>query len=190
MVEESATWFQCWKLVAADSNRCESESHSVTLRCPTLRPRGLYSARFLCPQYSPGQNTGMDSLSLLQGNLPDPGSELGSAELQEDSLPAEFKWMVNFYFISTFFFKISHTLKISSAQFSRSVMSDSLQPHEPQHSRPPCPSPTPGVHPNPSPSSWWCHPPISSSVVPFSSCITFTKLNFLVPRILGFSDGI
>ena len=49
-------------------------------------------------------------------------------------------------------------------------MSDSLQPHEPQHARPPCPSPTPGVHPNPCPSSRWCHPAISSSVVPFSSC--------------------
>ena len=49
-------------------------------------------------------------------------------------------------------------------------MSDSLQPHELQHARPPCPSPTPGVHPNPSPSSRWCHPTISSSVVSFSSC--------------------
>ena len=55
-------------------------------------------------------------------------------------------------------------------QFSCSVMSYSLQPHEPQHTRPPCPSPTPGVHPNPWPSSWWCHPTISSSVIPFSSC--------------------
>ena len=55
-------------------------------------------------------------------------------------------------------------------QFSRSVMSDSLQPHESQHARPPCPSPTPGVHSNSCASSWWCHPAISSSVVPFSSC--------------------
>ena len=54
-------------------------------------------------------------------------------------------------------------------QFS-SVMSDSLRPHEPQHTRPPCPSPTPGVRPNPCPLSQWCHPAISSSVVPFSSC--------------------
>ena len=58
----------------------------------------------------------------------------------------------------------------SSVQFSRSVVSDSLLPHEPQHTRPPCPSPTPGVHPNPCPSSWGCHPTISSSIVPFSSC--------------------
>ena len=55
-------------------------------------------------------------------------------------------------------------------QFSRSVVSDSLRPHESQHARPPCPSPTPGVHSNSRPSSRWCHPAISSSVVPFSSC--------------------
>ena len=57
-----------------------------------------------------------------------------------------------------------------SVQFSRSFMSDSLRPHEPQHARPPCPSPAPGVHSNSCPSSRWCHPAISSSVVPFSSC--------------------
>ena len=61
-------------------------------------------------------------------------------------------------------------IQFSSVQFSHSVMSDSLQPHEPQHTRPPCPSPTPGVHPNPCPLCRWCHPIISSSVVPFSSC--------------------
>jgi len=55
-------------------------------------------------------------------------------------------------------------------QFSLSVMSDSLWPHTLQHAKPPCPSPTPGVHPNPCPLSRWCHPIISSSVVPFSSC--------------------
>ena len=60
---------------------------------------------------------------------------------------------------------------ISSVQFSCSVMSDSLWPHELQHTRPPCPSPTPGVHPHPCPSSQWCHPAISSSVVPFSPCL-------------------
>ena len=58
----------------------------------------------------------------------------------------------------------------SSVQFSCSVMSDSLRPHELQHTRPPCPSPTPRVHPNPWPLSWWRYRTISSSVVPFSSC--------------------
>ena len=57
-----------------------------------------------------------------------------------------------------------------SVQFSRSVMSDSLRPHESQHARPPCPSPTPGVQSDSRPSSQWCHPVISSSVIPFSSC--------------------
>ena len=57
-----------------------------------------------------------------------------------------------------------------SVQFSRSVVSDSLRPHESQHARPPCPSPTPGVHSKSRPSSQWCHPAISSSVIPFSSC--------------------
>ena len=58
----------------------------------------------------------------------------------------------------------------SSVQSSRSIVSDSLQPHESQHARPPCPSPAPGVHPNSCALSWWCHPAISSSVIPFSSC--------------------
>ena len=62
------------------------------------------------------------------------------------------------------------SLQFGSVQFSRSVVSDSLWPHESQHARPPCPSPTPGVHPNSCPSSRWCHPAISSSVVPISSC--------------------
>ena len=58
----------------------------------------------------------------------------------------------------------------SSVQFSCSVVSDSLRPHESQHAKPPCPSPAPGVHSDSRPSSQWCHPPISSSVIPFSSC--------------------
>ena len=59
---------------------------------------------------------------------------------------------------------------VGSVQFSHSVMSNSLRPHELQHARSPCPSPTPGVHPNSCPLSQWCHPTISSSVIPFSSC--------------------
>ena len=59
------------------------------------------------------------------------------------------------------------SMYISSVQFSHSVMSDSLQPHESQHARPPCPSPTPWVHSDSCPSSQWCHPAISSSVASF-----------------------
>ena len=58
---------------------------------------------------------------------------------------------------------------VSSVQFSHSVVFDSLRPHELQHARPPCPSPTPGIHSDSRPSSQWCHPAISSFVVPFSS---------------------
>ena len=87
------------------------------------------------------------------GDLPDPGAEsMGPATspaLQMDSSP------------------LSH---FGSVQFSRSVVSDSLWPHESQHARSPCPSSTPGVHPNSCASSRWCHPTILSSVVPFSSC--------------------
>ena len=57
-----------------------------------------------------------------------------------------------------------------SVQFGHSVMSDSLRPHESQHARLPCPSPTPGVYPNSCALSWWCHPAITSCVLPFSSC--------------------
>ena len=62
------------------------------------------------------------------------------------------------------------SIHMVSFQFIRSVVSDSLRPHEPQQASPPCPSPTPRVHPNPCPLSQWCHPTISSSGDPFSSC--------------------
>ena len=72
------------------------------------------------------------------------------------------KWTSELWYIQTMEY---------SVQFSHSVMSNCLQPHEPQHARPPCLSPTPGVHPNPCPLCQWCHPTISSSVVRFSSCL-------------------
>ena len=62
-------------------------------------------------------------------------------------------------------------INLTSVQFSCSVMSDSLRPHGLQQSRPPCPSPTPRAYPNSCPLSRWCHPTISSSIVPFSSCL-------------------
>ena len=68
------------------------------------------------------------------------------------------------------FYCVNGALLIS-VLFSRSVVSNSLRPHEPQHARPPCPSPTPGVYPNSCPLSQWCHLAISSSVIPFSSCL-------------------
>ena len=73
------------------------------------------------------------------------------------------------YVYHVWFIHSSLGLLFSSVQFSHSVVSDSLRPHESQHTRPPCPSPTPGIHANPCLSSRWCHPTISSSVIPFSS---------------------
>ena len=88
------------------------------------------------------------------GDLPDPGIE--PASLTSPALAGRF-------------FTTSATWEAwNLVQFSHSVVSDSLWPHALQHTRPPCPSPTPGVYPNSCPSSWWCHPTISSSVVPFS----------------------
>ena len=78
---------------------------------------------------------------------------------------------------------------VTSVQFSRSVVSNSSRPHEPQHARPPRPSPTPGVHSNSCPSSWWCHPAISSSVVPFSSCPQSLPVSGCFPMSQLFTRG-
>ena len=76
----------------------------------------------------------------------------------------------------------------SSVQFSHSVMSNSFRPHGLQHARPPCPSPTPRVYPNSCPLSRWCHPAISSSVIPFSSCLqSFLESGFLTSQLFASS---
>ena len=76
-----------------------------------------------------------------------------------------------------------------SVQFSCSVVSNSLRPHESQQAWPPCPSPTPGVHPNSRASSWWCHPAISSLVVPFSSCPQYLPASGSFPMSQLFAWG-
>ena len=76
------------------------------------------------------------------------------------------RWSDMWYLLLTF----PELFWFSSVQFSHSAMSDSLWPHEQEHARPPCPSPTPRVYPNSCPLSQWCYPTISSSVIPFSSC--------------------
>ena len=107
---------------------------------------------------SPGKNTGVGCHDLLQGIFPTQGLDPGLLHCRQ------------------ILYHLSHqespTMihRINSVQFSHSVVSDSLRPHESQHARTPCPSPTPGVHSDLRPLSWWCHPAISSSVVPFSSC--------------------
>ena len=90
----------------------------------------------------------------FSGDLHNPGIELGSPALQADFFT---NWAIR-------------EATIYIVQFSRSVVSDSLRPHEPQHAMPPCISPTPRMYSNSCPLSRWCHPTISSSVVPFSSC--------------------
>ena len=81
------------------------------------------------------------------------------------------------------------SVQFSSVQFIRSVVSDSLRPHESQHTRPPCPSPTPGVHSDSRPSSQRCHPAISSSVVPFSSCPESLSASECFPMSQLFASG-
>ena len=79
--------------------------------------------------------------------------------------------------------------QFSTVQFSHSVVSDSLRPHESQHARPPCPSSTPGVHSNSCPLSQWCHPAISSSVIPFSSCPQSLPASESFPMSQLFASG-
>ena len=100
-------------------------------------------------------------------------------------------------FAPFFFYSLISYLIYTSVQFSHSVMSDCLRPHELQHPRPPCPSPTPGVHSDSRPSSQWCHPAISSSVVPFSSCFqslpaseSFPMSQLRWPKYWSFSFSI
>ena len=82
-----------------------------------------------------------------------------------------------------------HKYEHTSVQFSHSVVSNSLRPHESQHARPPCPSPTPRVHSDSRPSSQWCHPAISSSVVPFSSCPQYLPASKSFPMSHLFAWG-
>ena len=82
------------------------------------------------------------------------------------------KMFTHRYYFNLGNFFLSHyviiwVILLKTVRFSRSVMSDSLRPHESQHTMPPCPSPTPGVHSNSCPLSWWCHPAISFSVIPY-----------------------
>ena len=155
---------------------------SYTVMSDSLPPHGLWHTRPLCPSPSPGACSNSCPLSqwchpttsssvipfssCLQSfptsgiwDLADPGIKAGS--LMSPALAGESFPLVPPGKPSNY---------NSSVQFSCSVLSDCLRPHESQHARPPCPSPTPAVYSNSCPLSQWCHPAISSSVVPFSSC--------------------
>ena len=121
----------------------------------SLQPHRLWPTRLFCAWDSPGKNTAMGCHFLLQRIFPTQGSN--------PSLPHCRQTL----------YRLSHQGSpdyMVSFQFSRSVVSDSLRPHESQHTRPPCPSLTPRVYPNSCPSSRWCHSAISSSFTFFSSC--------------------
>ena len=123
----------------------------------SLWPHGLLPTRLFCSWDFPGKNTGVGHHSLLQRIFTIQESNPSSLHC---------RWIL---------YHLSHqgspnVYQIRSDWISRSVVSDSLPPHESQHARTPCPSPTPGVHSDSRSSSQWCHPAISSSVVPFSSC--------------------
>ena len=94
-------------------------------------------------------------------------------------------WML---FHCHFLFQISFCCWLS-VQCSRSVAWDSLRPHEPQHARPPCPSPTPRVYPNSCPLHWWCHPTISSSMTLFSFCLQSFPASGYFPMSQLFTSG-
>ena len=122
----------------------------------SLRPHGLQHYRPFCP--SPPPRVCPSSCSLHQWCHSAISSSNTLFSFCSQSFPASGT------------FPMSCLFAFSSVQFSHSVVSDSLWPHELQHTRPPCPSPTPRVHTKPCPLCWCCHPTISSSVIPFSSC--------------------
>ena len=125
----------------------------------SLQPHGLQHTRFLWP--SPTQGVYSNSCSLSRWFYPTISSSIIPFSSCLQSFPASGSFQISQFFA---------LVQFSSVQFSHSVVSDSLRPHELQHARPPCPSPTPGVHSNSCPLSRWCHPAILSFVVPFSSC--------------------
>ena len=101
--------------------------------------------------------------------------------LKFNRIPKEISFLLSYL--------LCRMLVISSVQFSHSVMSDSLQPHGLQHARFPCPSPSPRAYSNSCPSSQWCHPTISSSVIPFSSCLQSFSASGSFPMNQFFPSG-
>ena len=132
-------------------------SHSVV--SDSLQPHGLQHTRLPCPSPSPRVCLNSYPLSWCHPTISFSVIPFSSCF---QSVPISESFPMSRLFASG-------GKPFSSVQFS-SVMSDSLRSHESQHARPPCPSPTLGVHPNSCPSSQWCHPAISSSVITFSSC--------------------
>ena len=131
---------------------------SPSVASNSLRPHGLQPSRLLCPWNFAGKNTGADCHFLLQGVLPAQGSDasLSVSCTGRQVLCTSAAW-------------VAPAVCISSVQSLSHVLL--LRPHGLQHTRLSCPSPTPGVYSNSCPSSWWCHPAISSSIILLSSCL-------------------
>ena len=148
----------------------------------SLRVHRLKPTRLLYPWKFPGKNIGTDSHSLLERIFPTQGLNSGLLHC---------RWIL--YHLSPMItFQVPPMALFSpfrSVQFSLSVVSNSLWPHGLQHARPPCPSPTPGVYSNSCPLSRWCHPTISSSVIPFSSCPQSFPPSGSFPMTQFFSSG-
>ena len=113
---------------------------------------------------------------------------MGSQRVRHSNGTTKFPWEHHLRPMSTNYSALV-LLAFSPVQFSHSAMSDSLLTHGLQHARTPCPSPTPGIHSNSRPSSQWCHPNISSSVIPFSSCPQSFPASGSFPRSQFFTSG-
>ena len=171
---------------------CPSFSSVAWVVSDSLQPHGLHYDRLPCP--SPTTGVYPNSSPLSQWCHPTISSSVIPISSPLQSFPASesfpmsqflhqvakvlelqfqhqsFQWIFRLISFRIDWFDFL-AVQFSSVQFSHSVVSNSSWPHESQHARPPCPSPTPGVYSNSSPLSQWCHPTISSSVIPFSSCL-------------------
>ena len=147
----------------------------VAQSCPTLCDSTDYSpSSSSVHRDSPGKNTRVGCHALLQGMCLTQGSNPGLPHCRWIFLPADLPG--------------KPPQEHSSVQFSHSVMSNALRPYGLQHTRLPCPSPTPRVYSNSCPLSWWCHPTISSSVVPFS-CLQSFPASGSFPMSQFFASG-
>ena len=175
----------------------------------SLRPHGLQHARLACPSPTPRVYSNscplhrwchptisssvvpFSHLQSFRGSGSFPMSQFFCIRWPKYRSFSSVSGLISFRIDWLDLLAVQGTLKslLHSVQFSRSVVSDSLWPHELQHARPPCPSPTPGVYPNSCPLSWWCHPAISSSVVPFSSCPQFLPASGSFPMSQLFTWG-
>ena len=148
----------------------------ATQLCPTLcDPMDCSLSGSSVHGDSPGKNTGMGCHALLQGIFQTQESNRGLLHCRQTLYQLSYQ---------------GSPQNGGSVQFSHSVMSDSLQPHELQHARPSCPSPTPGVNSNSCLSSQWCHPTISSSVIPFSSHPQFFPESGSFQKSQFFASGV